>query len=160
VHAWGISALAGTLHDAAAGSPLLPASATGTVDTHSIVDPIRSHLDARCNYYEAEAMAIDPIAKRIDCAFTRPFRDAATPAQRDHAFSLDYDVLVIAVRKGFLITYRYYLFPVQRMHLPLLRRMPLLGWLHACRATALATLFLLYFPPIVDGGMLLHGNAI
>lgn len=39
--------------------PLLPASATGTVDTHSIVDPIRSHLDARCNYYEAECLNID-----------------------------------------------------------------------------------------------------
>ena len=91
---------------AAGGSPLLPASATGTVDTHSIVDPIRSHLDARCNYYEAEATAIDPVAKRVDCAFTRPFRDAATPAQRDHAFSLDYDILVIAVR-CFLLPLHY-----------------------------------------------------
>lgn len=77
--------------------PLLPASATGTVDTHSIVDPIRSHLDARCNYYEAEVTAIDPDAKTIACAYTRPFRDAAAGVKRDHTFTLDYDILVVAV---------------------------------------------------------------
>ena len=77
-------------------SPLLPASATGTVDTHSIVDPIRSHLDARSNYFEAECTAIDAGAKTITCAYTRPFRDAAAGA-KDHVFKLDYDILVIAV---------------------------------------------------------------
>ena len=40
-------------------SPLLPAAATGTVDTKSIVDPIRSHLDKSCNYYKAEALQIN-----------------------------------------------------------------------------------------------------
>ena len=40
-------------------SPLLPAAATGTVDTKSIVDPIRSHLDKTCNYYKAEALQIN-----------------------------------------------------------------------------------------------------
>ena len=40
-------------------SPLLPAAATGTVDTKSIVDPIRSHLDTTCNYYKAEALQIN-----------------------------------------------------------------------------------------------------
>lgn len=55
-------------------SPLLPASATGTVDTHSIVDPIRSHLDARCNYYEAGAVDIDVKARVLVCCakFWRP----------------------------------------------------------------------------------------
>ena len=77
-------------------SPLLPASATGTVDTHSIVDPIRSHLDARSNYFEAECTEIDAGAKTVTCAYTRPFRDAAAGA-KDHVFKLDYDILVIAV---------------------------------------------------------------
>ena len=40
-------------------SPLLPAAATGTVDTKSIVDPIRSHLDKACNYFKAEALQIN-----------------------------------------------------------------------------------------------------
>ena len=87
-----------TLSSACLGCrPLLPASATGTVDTHSIVDPIRSHLDARCNYYEAEATTIDPDAKTVACAYTRPFRDAAAGVKREHTFTLDYDILIIAV---------------------------------------------------------------
>lgn len=40
-------------------SPLLPAAATGTVDTKSIVDPIRGHLDKSCNYFKAEAVQIN-----------------------------------------------------------------------------------------------------
>ncbi len=40
-------------------SPLLPAAATGTVDTKSIVDPIRGHLDRSCNYFKAEAKQIN-----------------------------------------------------------------------------------------------------
>ncbi len=55
----------GTANTTCIRRPLLPASATGTVDTHSIVDPIRSHLDARCNYLEAECIDINAKVKHF-----------------------------------------------------------------------------------------------
>ena len=48
-------------------SPLLPAAATGTVDTKSIVDPIRSHLDRSCNYFKAEALQINVKVQTLYC---------------------------------------------------------------------------------------------
>ncbi|CAL8462201.1 g1732 [Coccomyxa elongata] len=78
-------------------TPLLPASATGTVDTHSIVDPIRSHLDARCNYLEAECIDINAKEKTLTCAYTRPFRDASAAGKKDHVFKVNYDVLIVAI---------------------------------------------------------------
>ncbi|EIE24243.1 FAD/NAD(P)-binding domain-containing protein [Coccomyxa subellipsoidea C-169] len=78
-------------------TPLLPASATGTVDTHSIVDPIRSHLDARCNYYEAECLNIDAKEKILTCGYTKPFREASDAGQKDHTFQMKYDVLIVAI---------------------------------------------------------------
>ncbi|CAK0749843.1 hypothetical protein CVIRNUC_001942 [Coccomyxa viridis] len=78
-------------------SPLLPAAATGTVDTKSIVDPIRSHLDKSCNYYKAEALQINVKDKKVTCVYEKPTWRTCDLAGKDRVFDLDYDVLVVAV---------------------------------------------------------------
>lgn len=69
-------------------TPLLPATASGTLEFRSIIEPIRSSkIMRRTKYYQALATRICPESKTITCHGTLT----------DEEFEVDYDKLVIAV---------------------------------------------------------------
>lgn len=74
-------------------TPLLPSAPTGTVESKSIIEPIRS-IARRCKgevlYYEAEATKVDPVTKKV----TVKGQDSA---KNDVVQDLSYDYLVCAV---------------------------------------------------------------
>ncbi|PRP84816.1 putative NADH-ubiquinone oxidoreductase C3A11.07, mitochondrial-like [Planoprotostelium fungivorum] len=78
-------------------TPLLPSTTVGTVDTRSIVEPVRAYcrrLGARsARYYEAEATDIDFENKKIYCEV----KDISGLKHGDGKFDLSYDYLVVGV---------------------------------------------------------------
>lgn len=73
-------------------TPLLTATAVGTVEFRSIVEPIRK-ANPFVNYYEAYAVDVDPHNKLVHCVQGRRENEPAPNASR---FQLPYDVLVVA----------------------------------------------------------------
>lgn len=72
-------------------TPLLPSTPVGTVDSKSIVEPIRSiarRTKGEVKYYEAEATDIDPVTKTISVKNN-------DSSKEDH--KIDYDILVMSV---------------------------------------------------------------
>eukprot|EP01103_Thecamoeba_quadrilineata_P008265 TRINITY_DN18031_c0_g1_i1.p1 TRINITY_DN18031_c0_g1~~TRINITY_DN18031_c0_g1_i1.p1 ORF type:complete len:558 (-),score=84.43 TRINITY_DN18031_c0_g1_i1:24-1697(-) len=78
-------------------TPLLAGSTVGTVDTSSIVEPIRSFLGKdllesnRVRFIEAECYRVDPATNRIYCRDNSPIKGVVSD------FSVDYDHLVVSV---------------------------------------------------------------
>jgi NADH:ubiquinone reductase (non-electrogenic) len=73
-------------------TPMLAASAVGTVEYRSITEPIRK-ANTRANYLEATCTAIDPAAKEITCENVV----CAGTSCRIEDFKLAYDHLIVAV---------------------------------------------------------------
>jgi NADH dehydrogenase FAD-containing subunit len=73
-------------------TPMLAASAVGTVEYRSITEPIRK-ANTRANYLEATCTAIDPVAKEITCENVV----CAGTSCRIEDFKLAYDHLIVAV---------------------------------------------------------------
>ncbi|OIT05654.1 PREDICTED: external alternative NAD(P)H-ubiquinone oxidoreductase B2, mitochondrial-like [Nicotiana attenuata] len=76
-------------------TPLLPSVTCGTVESRSVVEPIRNiirkkHVDA-C-YWEAECVKIDPENKKVYCR-----SNLDTDGKGKEEFAVDYDYLVISV---------------------------------------------------------------
>jgi NADH:ubiquinone reductase (non-electrogenic) len=76
-------------------TPLLPSATSGTVETRSIMEPIRRYCrrsDAEeAQFIEVEATKIDAANNRVHCVDTSPVQGSV------HEFDLEYDHLVIAV---------------------------------------------------------------
>lgn len=73
-------------------TPLLSATAVGTVEFRSIVEPIRK-ANPFVNYYEAYAVDVDLDNKVVHCV---EGRRESEPAENASQFDVPYDVLVIA----------------------------------------------------------------
>ncbi|KAJ8901940.1 hypothetical protein NDN08_004142 [Rhodosorus marinus] len=102
-------------------TPLLPSVSVGTVETRTVVEPVRPLVGTNIKFLEAECVDIDPEKKRVVCQSTPSIDGSQTNesqfSQRDVAdnvggsssrrvhdgartrppFELDYDVLVVAV---------------------------------------------------------------
>ncbi|KAK9818387.1 hypothetical protein WJX72_011813 [[Myrmecia] bisecta] len=76
-------------------TPLLAATASGSVEARSVVDPVRSHITDKGNYYEAECTDIDPERKVVTCRYPKAYRGAE--GEKERVFQLSYDMLVVAV---------------------------------------------------------------
>lgn len=74
-------------------TPLLSATAVGTIEFRSIVEPIRIS-NPFVDYFEAFAVDVDPERKVVTCVEGK--RDLAPTAPRNE-FEVPYDVLVVAV---------------------------------------------------------------
>lgn len=77
-------------------TPLLPSVTVGTVESRSIVEPIRKliykhHKDTPITFLEAECTAIDPVKKHVQC------EDKSGVVGEVSKWDLPYDILVIAV---------------------------------------------------------------
>lgn len=77
-------------------SPLLPSVTVGTVESRSIVEPIRKlirkyHKGTDTTFLEAECVDVDPANKQISC------EDKSGIVGAVSKFKLDYDILVVAV---------------------------------------------------------------
>eukprot|EP00897_Mesotaenium_endlicherianum_P008038 jgi/Mesen1/7262/ME000373S06336 len=76
-------------------TPLLPGVTSGSVEARSISEPIRRIMvrhKKQAQFIEAECVDVDPATKHITC------RDASGKvAEGQEKFSLDYDILVVAV---------------------------------------------------------------
>lgn len=77
-------------------TPILPSVTVGTVESRSIVEPIRkiilkSHKGESVQFYEAECVDVNPESKQISC------RDMSGIQGIVCDFKLDYDILVTAV---------------------------------------------------------------
>ena len=77
-------------------SPLLPSVTVGTVESRSIVEPIRKlirkrHKGPDTKFLEAECVDINPSNKKITC------EDRSGIVGAVSKFELDYDILVVAV---------------------------------------------------------------
>lgn len=73
-------------------TPMLAASAVGTVEFRSLCEPIRN-ANPLANYVEATAIAIDPSTKSIECRSVKCSGISCETAD----FTVNYDYLVIAV---------------------------------------------------------------
>uniref|UniRef100_A0A7S3EF62 EF-hand domain-containing protein n=2 Tax=Rhodosorus marinus TaxID=101924 RepID=A0A7S3EF62_9RHOD len=102
-------------------TPLLPSVSVGTVETRTVVEPVRPLVGTNIKFLEAECVDIDPEKKRVVCQGTPSIDGSQTNesqfSQRDVAdniggsssrrvhdgartrppFELDYDFLVVAV---------------------------------------------------------------
>jgi len=102
-------------------TPLLPSVSVGTVETRTVVEPVRPLVGTNIKFLEAECVDVDPEKKRVVCQSSPSFDGNQTKesqfSQRDVAdniggsssrrvhdgartrppFELDYDVLVVAV---------------------------------------------------------------
>ena len=77
-------------------TPLLPSVTVGTVESRSIVEPIRKlirkhHKGTDTTFLEAECVDVDPDNKQISC------EDKSGIVGAVSNFKLDYDILVVAV---------------------------------------------------------------
>jgi len=72
-------------------TPLLPAVATGTMEERSIVEPVRSMIVGKGEYYEALCKDIDPVKKELVCCFP------ADAGFAEACFKISYDILVVGV---------------------------------------------------------------
>ena len=77
-------------------SPILPSVTVGTVESRSIVEPVRKlilshHSKEQVQFQEARCVDIDPDTKKVFC------RDESGIVGEVSEFSLDYDILVVAV---------------------------------------------------------------
>lgn len=77
-------------------TPLLPSVTVGTVESRSIVEPIRKliykrHKDMPITFLEAECTAIDPIQKQVKC------EDRSEIVGEVCKWDLPYDILIVAV---------------------------------------------------------------
>lgn len=77
-------------------TPILPSVTVGTVESRSIVEPVRKlmlkyHSCDQVQYYEAECIDVDHKGKRIHC------RDVSGIQGTVSEFDLDYDILVVSV---------------------------------------------------------------
>lgn len=70
-------------------SPLLPAAAAGTIETRSIVEPVRSFLPPGTSFIEAEALSIDPHGRVVQC------KSRLGGGGGGH-FHVPYDTLIVA----------------------------------------------------------------
>lgn len=70
-------------------SPLLPAAAAGTIETRSIVEPVRSFLPPGTSFIEAEALSIDPHGRVVQC------KSRLVGGSGGH-FHVPYDTLIVA----------------------------------------------------------------
>jgi|WetSurMetagenome_2_1015567.scaffolds.fasta_scaffold27906_3 NADH:ubiquinone reductase (non-electrogenic) len=70
-------------------TPLLPSTTVGSIEFRSIIEPIR-HARKDLRFYHAVAVGVDPGARTVQC----------TGITDGHQFSVDYDVLVVAVGAG------------------------------------------------------------
>lgn len=78
-------------------TPLLAGTATGTVSSSSIVEPIRWFCDrvghGGARYIQADCTSIDPHTKRLSCTIPAATHTPLTPS----TLALEYDYLVISV---------------------------------------------------------------
>ncbi|XP_015067245.1 external alternative NAD(P)H-ubiquinone oxidoreductase B2, mitochondrial [Solanum pennellii] len=75
-------------------TPLLPSVTCGTVESRSVVEPIRNIIRKRyaeAYYWEAECIKIDPENKKVYCR-----SNLTTNGNGKEEFAVDYDYLVIA----------------------------------------------------------------
>ena len=77
-------------------TPLLPSITVGTIESRSIVEPIRKlidkhHKDLPVTFLEADCTAIDPIQKQVKC------EDCSAIVGEVSKWDLPYDILVVAV---------------------------------------------------------------
>ncbi|KAK6797595.1 hypothetical protein RDI58_005297 [Solanum bulbocastanum] len=75
-------------------TPLLPSVTCGTVESRSVVEPIRNIIRkkyAEAYYWEAECIKIDPQNKKVYCR-----SNLSTNGKGKEEFAVDYDYLVIA----------------------------------------------------------------
>ncbi|XP_065051948.1 uncharacterized protein LOC135681414 [Rhopilema esculentum] len=76
-------------------TPFLPSVTVGTVEGRSIVEPIRKiirkYQKQSAEFYEAECIGVDANEKRVYC------QDTSGIIGKQSDFSLDYDILVVAV---------------------------------------------------------------
>ncbi|KAK4711289.1 hypothetical protein R3W88_005802 [Solanum pinnatisectum] len=75
-------------------TPLLPSVTCGTVESRSVVEPIRNIIRKRyaeAYYWEAECIKIDPENKKVYCR-----SNLSTNGNGQEEFAVDYDYLVIA----------------------------------------------------------------
>ncbi len=80
-------------------TPLLPSVTVGTVESRSIVEPIRKlirkrHKNAPIDFLEAECVGIDHAHKHVKC------EDKSAIVGEVSAWDLPYDILVVAVGAG------------------------------------------------------------
>ncbi|CAH9130901.1 unnamed protein product [Cuscuta epithymum] len=76
-------------------TPLLPSVTCGTVESRSIIEPIRNIIRKKnvdMHYCEAECVKIDPKSKKVYCR-----SDVNKSSDGNEEFDLDYDYLVIAI---------------------------------------------------------------
>jgi NADH:ubiquinone reductase (non-electrogenic) len=75
-------------------TPLLPGTTTGTIESRTITEPIRSviqKINPKVTFYEAACTAIDTTTKQITCTDVSPFKSSV------ENFTLKYDKLVLGV---------------------------------------------------------------
>lgn len=77
-------------------TPFLPSVTVGTIESRSIVEPIRKiiykhHKDTPVTFLEAECTAISPVSKHIQC------EDRSEIVGEVSKWDLPYDILVVAV---------------------------------------------------------------
>lgn len=83
-------------------TPLLPSASVGTVDEHSIAEPVRNLIHGKGRYVEAECLAIHPHRRSLRCrklvceVCAAREAQSGSHAQHDHEFDLEYDVLIVA----------------------------------------------------------------
>eukprot|EP00741_Cyanophora_paradoxa_P017813 tig00021017_g17204.t1 len=76
-------------------TPLLPATAVGSVEFRSIVEPIHK-AQPHATYYEAVCTSVDPVRKLVRCRPTA--RDAlGSETEGDAEFEVEYDRLVVSI---------------------------------------------------------------
>jgi NADH dehydrogenase FAD-containing subunit len=49
-------------------TPLLPSASVGTLETRTVIEPVRSLIGPRIKYIEAACVDIDPTSKVITCS--------------------------------------------------------------------------------------------
>lgn len=74
-------------------TPLLPATAVGTIEVRSVSEPIRV-ANPLVTYVEGKAVGVNPEERKVSCLCTVPL---AAESGAPTAFDLDYDHLIVAV---------------------------------------------------------------